>query len=137
MFPSGNNLPAYAQFYDGAASVTTVRSLCIYIFGDGRSKCRPRIQSRGAFQLDCLRGTVPYRSLEDEGNWQNNNINAERTKGKSGLITLGSLLVAMEANNFVITTKSNWSLLMNELRENVVEPRCKGCTQMVDLRPFE
>jgi hypothetical protein len=80
---------------------------------------------------------LPYRNMGDEKKWQNNNVNAERTKGKSGLIALASLLVAMEANNFVITTKSNWSLLMNELRENVVEPRCHGCTQMVDLRPFE
>lgn len=75
--------------------------------------------------------------MGDEKKWQNNNVNAERTKGKSGLIALASLLVAMEDNNFVITAKSNWSLLMNELHENVVEPRCHGCTQMVDLRPFE
>jgi hypothetical protein len=80
---------------------------------------------------------LPYQSLGDEGKWTNNNANAERSKGKSGLITLGSLLVAIETNDFVITARSNWSLLMNELRENVVEPRCQGCTQIVDLRPLE
>jgi hypothetical protein len=76
-----------------------------------------------------------YRSLGDEKTWQTNNANAKRTKGKSGLIALASLLVAMEANDFVLTTKSNWSVLMNELLENVVEPRCQGCTHLVDLRP--
>jgi hypothetical protein len=78
---------------------------------------------------------LPYRSLGDEKTWQTNNANAERTKGKSGLIALASLLVAMEANYFVLTTKSNWSVLINELRENVVDPRCQGCTLLVDLRP--
>jgi len=56
------------------------------------------------------------------------------TKGKAGLIALGSLLVAMEANDFVLTTASNWSRLMNELRKNVVEPRCDCTTHMVDLK---
>jgi hypothetical protein len=46
----------------------------------------------------------------------------------------GSLLVAMEANYFVLTTASNWSRLMNELRKNFVEPRCNNCTLMVDLK---
>jgi hypothetical protein len=78
---------------------------------------------------------LPYRSSRDEGAFQTNNANAERTKGKSGLIALGSLLVAMEANGFVLTTKSNWSLLMNELRENVMEPRCHGCTLHTNGRP--
>jgi hypothetical protein len=78
---------------------------------------------------------LPNRSLGDEKTWQTNNANTERTKGKSGLIALAPLLVAMEANDFVLTTKSNWSVLMNELRENVVEPRCPGCTRLVDLRP--
>jgi hypothetical protein len=78
---------------------------------------------------------LPYRTLGDEKTWQTNNANAKRTEGRSGLIALASLLVAMEANDFVLTTKSNWSVLMNELRENVLEPRCQGCTRLVDLRP--
>jgi len=60
---------------------------------------------------------------------------ARNTKGRSGLVALGSLLVAMEANMFVLTTKSNWSTLMNHLRTNVIDPRCGNCTSMVDLRP--
>lgn len=59
------------------------------------------------------------------------------TKGRAGLVALGSLLVALEANDFVLTTKSNWSRLMNELRKNVIDPRCGNCTRMIDLRPGE
>lgn len=56
-----------------------------------------------------------------------------QTNGKAGLWALGSLLVAVEANYFVLTTKSNWSRLMNELRKNVVDPSCQGCTKMLDI----
>jgi hypothetical protein len=61
----------------------------------------------------------------------------KNTKGRAGLVALGSLLVALEANDFVLTTASNWSRLMNELRKNVLDPRCGNCTRMVDLRPGE
>jgi hypothetical protein len=60
---------------------------------------------------------------------------ARNTKGRAGLIALGSLLVAMEANMFVLTTKSNWSTLMNHLRTQIIDPRCGNCTDMIDLRP--
>jgi hypothetical protein len=56
-------------------------------------------------------------------------------KGRMGLVALGSLLVALEANMFVLTTKSNWSSIMNHLRTNIVDPRCGNCTKMIDLRP--
>lgn len=60
---------------------------------------------------------------------------ARNTNGRAGLVALGSLLVAMEANTFVLTTKSNWSTIMNHLRTNIVNPRCDNCTKMIDLRP--
>ena len=60
---------------------------------------------------------------------------ARNTKGRAGLVALASLLVAMEANMFVLTTKSNWSTIMNHLRTNVINPRCGNCTKMIDLRP--
>lgn len=60
---------------------------------------------------------------------------AKNTQGRSGLIALGSLLVAMEANLFVLTTKSNWSALMNHLRMQIINPLCGNCTDMIDLRP--
>ncbi len=60
---------------------------------------------------------------------------ARNTNGRAGLVALASLLVAMEADMFVLTTKSNWSTLMNHLRTNIVDPRCNNCTTMIDLRP--
>ena len=60
---------------------------------------------------------------------------AKDLKGRAGLLALGSLLVAMEANDFVLTTKSNWSQLMDELRRAILDPRCGNCTSMIDLRP--
>lgn len=60
---------------------------------------------------------------------------ARNTKGRAGLVALASLLVAMESNMFVLTTKSNWSTIMNHLRTNIVNPRCGNCTKMIDLRP--
>ena len=52
--------------------------------------------------------------------------------GKVGLWSLGSLLVAMEANAFVLTRTSNWSRLMDELRKNLLEMRGIQ-TYMVDI----
>lgn len=59
---------------------------------------------------------------------------AESTQGRAGTVQLASLLIAMEANDFVLTTGSNWSRLMDELRRNVVDPRCDNCTTLVDLQ---
>jgi len=64
----------------------------------------------------------------------------------AGIDSLAALLIAMEAYYFVLTTASNWSLLMDELRRAVVEPRCRGgsllspaslgsCSDIIDLRP--
>jgi hypothetical protein len=57
------------------------------------------------------------------------------TNGRAGLVALGSLLVAMESNYFVLTTASNWSRLMNELRKSVLDSKCGNCTRLIDLRP--
>ena len=54
-------------------------------------------------------------------------------QGRPGLVALASLLFALQANNFVVTTASNWSRLMNELRKSVLDPRCDSCSQMIDL----
>jgi hypothetical protein len=73
--------------------------------------------------------TSPFRKEQ-----YNNNPNlATRTNGKTGLVALGSLLLAMEANDFVLSTGSNWSRLMNELRKNILNPRCQNCTRCIDL----
>ena len=55
-------------------------------------------------------------------------------KGTIGLIAVGSLLVALEANDYVLTTASNWSRMINELRKNILNPRCNDCTQLIDLQ---
>jgi len=62
---------------------------------------------------------------------------AKALNGKAGLLALGSMLVAMEANDFVLTTKSNWSQLMDELRRAILDPRCGNCTSMIDLRKHQ
>ena len=69
------------------------------------------------------------RSAEYNGNPKM----AQNLQGQPGLVALGSLLVAMQANDFVLTTGSNWSRLINELRKNILDPRCGNCTTMVDL----
>jgi len=79
---------------------------------------------------------------------------ARNTRGRAGLVALGSLLVALEARDFVLTTASNWSRLMNELRKAFLERPCAltadtttrdnngtfdadntPCTRVIDLRP--
>lgn len=76
---------------------------------------------------------LPYRNAEYNGNPKM----AQHLDGEPGLKALGSLLVAMEANDFVLTTQSNWSRLMNELRKSILDQRCRGCTSMIDLSPGE
>ena len=56
------------------------------------------------------------------------------SKGRIGTIALGSLLVAMESNEFVLTTESNWSRLINELRLSILDPFCDYCTKVIDLK---
>ena len=73
---------------------------------------------------------TPYRpSRGNRASWV-----ARNTKGRAGLLALGSLIVALEADDFVLTTSSNWSRLMDYLRRNVIDVRCGNCTSVVDLR---
>ena len=60
---------------------------------------------------------------------------AKDTAGSNGSATLVALLIGMESKYYVLTTASNWSRVMNELRTNVVNMKCKGCTDMIDLLP--
>eukprot|EP01039_Chlorochromonas_danica_P006638 gene6638-7332_t len=59
---------------------------------------------------------------------------AQRTQGSIGKHSLIALLLAMEARYYILTTGSNWSRLIDELRKNVVDVQCNHCTEMVDLR---
>lgn len=75
---------------------------------------------------------LPYRQDEYNGIPK-----AATMVQRMGTIALGSMLVALEANDFVLTTESNWSRLMNELRKRIVDRSCNGCTKMVDLKPLK
>lgn len=59
---------------------------------------------------------------------------AHVSEGATGKASMMSLLIALEAKAFVLTTGSNWSRLINELRTAVVDARCGGCTKMKDLQ---
>lgn len=52
---------------------------------------------------------------------------ARRTEGRAGLLTLGALLVMLEAQAFVLTTASNWSRLVRAL--------VGDDAPVIDLRP--
>ena len=68
---------------------------------------------------------------------EDNNKITDMTSGKAGLESFGALLLSMQANNYVVTTGSNWSRLINELRKNIIDPRCGFCTRLVDLESGE
>lgn len=80
-----------------------------------------------------------YTELLPHRNEEYNGVPKAATalEGRMGTIALGSLLVALEANEFVITTESNWSRLLNELRKSIVDPSCHGCTKAMDLKPIK
>lgn len=58
---------------------------------------------------------------------------ANSSGGKAGLESLGALLISMQANRYVLSTGSNWSRLINELRKNIVDPRCGKCTTVAEF----
>jgi hypothetical protein len=58
---------------------------------------------------------------------------ASNSGGKAGLESLGALLISMQANRYVLATGSNWSRLINELRKNIVDPRCGNCTTVAEF----
>jgi len=51
-------------------------------------------------------------------------LKQQRRQGRVTFIALASFVVTTEANGFILTLASNWSRMMNELRKNVVDPRC-------------
>jgi hypothetical protein len=53
---------------------------------------------------------------------------------RPGLLALTSLLLAMEANDFVLMTTSNFSRVIDELRRAILDPHCGNCTSVIDLR---
>jgi hypothetical protein len=62
---------------------------------------------------------------------------ATETNGAAGLDSVAALLVSLQANRYVLGTGSNWSRLINELRKNVLNPRCDNCTRWVNVHGDE
>lgn len=71
----------------------------------------------------------------DKGN--NAVVAARKSHGKEGIESLGSLILAMESSAFVLTGKSNWSRLINELQRTILYSNCSFCTRVVDLSPSQ
>ena len=82
---------------------------------------------------DPIIDTILNIDSSKDPNAQNPYWFAHQTQGKMGLISLSSLLIACESNYHVLTTGSNWSRLMNEVRKNINDKHCNGCTYMIDL----
>jgi hypothetical protein len=68
--------------------------------------------------------------------YNNNPIMTKELEGRPSIIALASFLVSLEANYFVLTTESNWSRMINALRQAVIDPRCGNCTVMMDLKEY-
>ena len=62
-------------------------------------------------------------------------LQAKSTRGSAGFYSMVALLLALEARHYVLTTKSNWSRLIDELRRGVLDRFCGGCSTMNDLMP--
>ena len=100
---------------------------------------RIRCRRRRAKDHWVVHSSCPKITIENEENARDVRMmdTAYNSKGKAGLQSLGALLIAMEVNRYILTTGSNWSRLINELRNSVVDSRCGNCTKMVDLREGE
>ena len=61
-------------------------------------------------------------------------VMAMRSQGSIGKHSLIALLLALESPYYILTSGSNWSRLIDELRKNVVDFDCNHCTHMIDLR---
>lgn len=61
-------------------------------------------------------------------------IDAQRSRGHFGLISMIVLLLSLESKYYIVTTASNWSYVIAALRSGIVDPDCGGCTDWIDLR---
>ena len=118
-------------------------------FGDKKETANIYLSTEDPTAVDAFRQALPshwtlyvdqflvetQNHRVDDYNGHNQMAQSAAMKGKAGLMALGSLLVAMESNDFVLTTSSNFSLLMEELRRSIVDPKCGGCTSVIDLLP--
>jgi hypothetical protein len=76
---------------------------------------------------------TPFRPPSSR--WHCASLMAQNTLGRGGLLSMGSLLVSMEANLFVLSTGSSFGRVINEIRTRIIDPRCGNCTRLIDVRP--
>lgn len=94
-------------------------------------------QSPNAWNIHVDAYFQEYYKQQSFGKYNANPLLSLEHNGEPGFMALASLLVALEANAFVLTTASNWSRLLNELRQTILDSECNHCTRMIDLRPGE
>ena len=58
---------------------------------------------------------------------------AEQSKGKYGLQVLASVIIACQANDFVLTGSSNLSRMIDEIRRTVIDLNFGAPTRMINV----
>jgi len=58
---------------------------------------------------------------------------AEALNGEAALPSLVALVLALEADSYILTKRSEWSVDIDALRQSRIDYICKGCTDVVDL----
>jgi hypothetical protein len=105
----------------------------IYISSEDPRACKAfRKSAEKAWKVHCdamVEEMEKYRPAEG-----NNAVEAQtRSRGAEGTAAFASLVVALEADDYVLTLSSNWGRLMNELRVTIVDRLCNKCTRMIYL----
>lgn len=130
-----------SEYYSAIAALVSKYSIAkphIYVTTESLSavtKLSQEIANRNAsWALHYYAPAVFQATSNNKGTQLTTMEMAKHSQGSLGLASLIALLIAMEAKYFVLTSGSNWSRLIDELRVSVADPACGGCTKMVDLR---
>ena len=95
-----------------------------------------RIFLDATVDINLKNGLRPDVGFNETLKWGRNidrNI-ATATNGKYGLQVLASVIIACNANSYILTTSSNLSRLMDEIRQNVVDANFNNITRLIDLQ---
>ena len=60
----------------------------------------------------------------------------EAREGMAALPSLIALVLGLESNTFILTLLSDWSTLIDSIRDGRVDPLCDGCTTLLDITHF-
>lgn len=106
----------------------------VYIATEDPAACKAfKAACPAIWNVYCDYGVTEQVGIRPTGRTNHALDTADASKGLLGTQNLASLVIAMEANDFVLTTSSNWSRLMDELRRNVIDPLCNNCTTVIDF----